>query len=128
MGLPLQINGLCVKATDGRPILSVDHLSVAPGIRIGVRGPSGAGKSTLLYALAGLVPVANGSIRWGELNVARMNERHRTEFRRAHVGMIFQDFLLFEELSALGNASVVSAFTRRGRDRKDPRKCGGDAR
>jgi putative ABC transport system ATP-binding protein len=113
LGLPLQISGLTVAGDNGRSILSVDHLSVAPGIRVGVRGPSGAGKSTLLYALAGLIPISAGAVRWGESNVARMSERHRTDFRRAHVGMIFQDFLLFEELSALGNAAVVSAFASR---------------
>ena len=39
-----------------------------------------------------------------------MNDAARAAFRRSHVGLIFQDFLLFEELSALGNASLATAF------------------
>jgi len=115
VGLPLLISEMTVEGDDGRPILSVGHLAVAPGTRLGVRGPSGAGKSTLLHALAGLAVPATGSIRWGETNIGRLPESKRTEFRRHHIGMVFQDFLLFEELSAFGNAALTGAFAERSR-------------
>ena len=110
MGLPLEIDGLIVTGDGRRTILSVDRLALAPGEAIGVRGPSGAGKSTLLYALAGLVPIASGSVCWGEADLAGMTDGARSAFRRDRIGMVFQDYLLFEELTPLANASLASAY------------------
>ncbi|MBZ8134567.1 ABC transporter ATP-binding protein [Afifella sp. IM 167] len=116
MDLALAVSGLSVRGDDGRAILTVESLKVAPGTAVAIRGPSGAGKSTLLFALAGLVPVAAGSIRWGGHEISAMSEDGRAAFRRRFVGMVFQDFLLFEELSALANASLAGAYSgaRRG--------------
>ncbi|GAB2184461.1 ABC transporter ATP-binding protein [Roseibium sp. LAB1] len=110
MSLSLHVDDLRVVATNGRVLLTCDRFQAAPGETIGLRGPSGAGKSTFLYALAGLHPVMTGHIRWGETDLVPMNDATRAGFRRNHVGLIFQDFLLFEELSALGNASLATAF------------------
>lgn len=93
----------------GRQLLRVKALDLPAGSLTGVAGPSGAGKTTLMNALAGLVPVA-GSLRWGETDLAQLSQSARTRFRRGNIGMIFQDFLLFEELSALENATVARAF------------------
>lgn len=110
MGLALGIANLQVHGDDRRPILRIDALAVPAGCRLGVRGPSGAGKSTLLMALAGLVPAASGKIAWGDTDLSRLPEAERARFRRRHVGLIFQDFLLFEELTALANASLAAAY------------------
>jgi ABC-type Fe3+/spermidine/putrescine transport system ATPase subunit len=48
---------------DGREVLVIDELAVAPGERLGVLGPNGAGKTTLLRLLAGLEPPTAGEIR-----------------------------------------------------------------
>ncbi|MEM7709335.1 MAG: ATP-binding cassette domain-containing protein, partial [Pseudomonadota bacterium] len=96
-GLPLRIRDLEVRGDDGRPILSVPSHDVAPGTALGICGPSGAGKSTLLMALAGLLPKMSGSVRWGETDLARLRSGERSAFRRRAVGMIFQDFLIFDE-------------------------------
>ncbi|WP_425051260.1 ABC transporter ATP-binding protein [Psychromarinibacter sp. S121] len=116
MTLPLSVRGLSVPNPRGRAILTVDELDIPAGSLVGVRGPSGAGKSTLLYALAGLWSGAKGAVRWGETEILALSDARRTAFRADHFGMIFQDFLLFEELSAAGNAGLVSLFRRR-RDR-----------
>jgi putative ABC transport system ATP-binding protein len=115
VGLPLAIEGLRVTGEGGRAILSVDRLRVAPGEAVAVRGPSGAGKSTLLFALAGLVPIASGAVRWGEADVAALSDGARAAFRRDHIGMVFQDYLLFEELTPLGNAGLAGAYAPRAR-------------
>jgi ABC-type lipoprotein export system ATPase subunit len=112
MGLPLSVSGLRVKGDNGRTILAAESFEVAPGTAVAIRGPSGAGKSTLLYALAGLVPVAGGSVRWGDTEISRLGEDARAAFRRQWIGMVFQDFLLFEELSAVANASLAGAYSR----------------
>jgi ABC-type sulfate/molybdate transport systems ATPase subunit len=48
---------------DGRGVLAVDELAIAPGERLGVLGPNGAGKTTLLRLLAGLETTTAGEIR-----------------------------------------------------------------
>jgi ABC-type lipoprotein export system ATPase subunit len=109
-GLPLRMDGVTLAAPGGRPLMTVDHLTLHPGVPVAVRGPSGAGKSTLLLALAGLIRPIAGRIVWGDTNIAAQSEDARAAFRRDHVGMIFQDFLLFDELGAHGNAALSAAF------------------
>ena len=109
MTLPLDLRGLRVAAPDGRALIDVPRLSLPAGACVGVRGPSGAGKTTLLHALAGLLD-AEGSVRWGATDLLALPPGGRTAFRAAHVGLIFQDFLLFEELSARENAAVAAMF------------------
>jgi ABC-type lipoprotein export system ATPase subunit len=113
MGLPLRIEGLSVTNARGRVLLAVESLSLPAGALVGVRGPSGAGKSTLLYAVGGLVERAAGQVHWGETDMLRLAPEARARFRADHMGMIFQDFLLFEELNALQNASLTAMFRPR---------------
>ncbi|WP_346911202.1 ATP-binding cassette domain-containing protein [uncultured Roseibium sp.] len=117
MTLPLTLRNLTVRASNGRVLLNVDDLEIRPGEAVGIRGPSGAGKSTLLYALCGLQPNSTGEIRWGETDILSLGEGQRAKFRRENVGIIFQDFLLFEELTALGNAALAAAFGEKKRRR-----------
>jgi len=110
MGLPLAVSDLAVFGEGGRRLLSVPHLALGAGECLGVTGPSGAGKSTLLYALAGLARRATGCIVWGDTDLIGLSAGRRAGFRRRNVGFVFQDFLLFEELGPLANASVHAAF------------------
>ena len=113
--LDLSVRDLTVTGDGGRVLLRVDSLDIPAGTRVGIRGPSGAGKSTLLHALAGLLRPASGSVRWGETDLAGLGEAARARFRRETVGLVFQDFLLFEELSAAGNAALAAAFSEKAR-------------
>lgn len=113
MTLPLSVTDCVVRSDRGRVLLSVPSLELGPGVSLGIRGPSGAGKSTLLYALAGLLDWAEGSVRWGETELLTLNAARRTKFRAERIGMIFQDFLLFDELGALANASLPAMYAPR---------------
>lgn len=93
-------------------LLEVPHLKAPPGSLIGVRGPSGAGKSTLLYALAGLLDSAEGHVLWGDTDLCSLTSGRRAGFRADTMGMVFQDFLLFEELSAIANAGIAAMFRK----------------
>lgn len=108
--LDLRVRALNVRAPGGRTILHVDALDVPAGTAIGVRGPSGAGKSTLLYAVAGLVKDMSGTIDWAGTDMITLRNGERATFRRRNFGFVFQDFLLFEELSAVGNAALAAAY------------------
>ncbi|WP_138465640.1 ATP-binding cassette domain-containing protein [Poseidonocella sp. HB161398] len=109
-GLPLAVEGLSVARPDGTPLLAVPRLEVAPGTSLGIRGPSGAGKSTLLLALAGLLERASGRVQWGGTEILGLSRDRRTRFRAANLGIIFQDFLLFDELDAASNAGLAAMF------------------
>ena len=115
-GLPLAVAGLRVAAPGGRVLLSLPALDLPAGRSLAVRGPSGAGKSTLLHALAGLLE-AEGAVRWGATDLLSLPASGRAAFRRARVGLVFQDFLLFEELGAIvASSTLPPSFAEAFRD------------
>jgi molybdate transport system ATP-binding protein len=80
------------------------ELTVEPGEVVALLGPNGAGKTTALRAIAGLLPITAGAIR---LDGTTWDEPPRT-FRSADhrpIGVVFQDYLLFNHLSALENVA-----------------------
>ena len=74
-------------------------------------GPSGSGKSTLLNIIGGLDTATSGQVyyRGKELTVA--NDRELTEYRRVHVGFVFQFYNLIPSLTAQENVSVVTEIS-----------------
>ncbi|MEM1361922.1 MAG: ATP-binding cassette domain-containing protein [Pseudomonadota bacterium] len=116
MPLSLAVHDLKVMAgNDRRALVSLDHLSLAPGHRLGISGPSGAGKSSLLYALAGMAEKVSGRVLWGETDLLSLRAGQRNRFRAQHIGMIFQDFLLFDGMSATANAAIAASFSPRSK-------------
>jgi ABC-type lipoprotein export system ATPase subunit len=105
---------LVIRASDGRSLLEVPRLDLPAGATLAITGPSGAGKSSLLHALAGLLRPSQGQILWGGIDFAGLSEPSRARFRREHLGLVFQDFLLFEELGAFGNAAIAAGFAPAG--------------
>ncbi|MGI3164630.1 ABC transporter ATP-binding protein [Pseudooceanicola sp. 200-1SW] len=116
MTLSLTIRDLAVPGADG-PLLHLPALHLPAGSLVGVRGPSGAGKTTFLHAIAGLREAASGTVCWGQTDLLALGGEARTGFRSRHIGMIFQDFLLFDELGALPNASLTAMFRPRSERR-----------
>ena len=115
-GLPLAIDGvrLTARQRDGArlAILDVAGLHLAARERVALIGPSGAGKTSLLAVLAGLVRPDAGHVRWGETDLAALSRTACDAWRRAHVGLVFQDFHLVPELDALGNILLPATFAR----------------
>jgi len=71
-----------------------------------IMGASGSGKSTLLHLLAGLDRPDSGEVIVAGERVHEMNERDLTEYRRKHIGIIFQQFNLIPTMSALDNVML----------------------
>lgn len=93
---------------DGAPLVQLDQ-SVAPGEVLSVMGPSGAGKTALLWAIAGLLRPpfrATGRILLDGRDLTALAAEER------HLGLMFQDALLFPHMSVLGN--VLFAVPRAG--------------
>lgn len=87
----------------GQPVLDGVDLELVPGEKLGISGRSGAGKSTLLHVLAGLESVDGGVIEAGGVRVDQLDERGRTDYRREHVGFVFQDYNLLPLLTVREN-------------------------
>ncbi len=66
-------------------------------------GPSGSGKSTLLHLLGLIEPVQTGNLLYGGQEFSALNEGQKNHFRRFDMGFVFQQFFLFDTLSALEN-------------------------
>ncbi|ETD88180.1 ABC transporter ATP-binding protein [Rhodobacter capsulatus] len=109
-GLALRIEGLRLCGEGGRQLLQIPRLQIAAGAAVVLRGPSGAGKSTLLHVLAGLITPQAGRVLWGGTDIAALRDGPRAAFRRATIGLVFQDPLLFEELSAQDNAALTALY------------------
>ncbi|MDL2317291.1 amino acid ABC transporter ATP-binding protein [Desulfovibrio sp. OttesenSCG-928-A18] len=94
------------KALGGRPILRDLSLSVDKGEMKVLIGPSGAGKSTFLQCLNYLIPPDAGELWLNGQQVTPSNKKSLYALRE-RVGMIFQDFNLFDHLSAQENVSIA---------------------
>ncbi|HEU5360357.1 MAG TPA: ABC transporter ATP-binding protein [Candidatus Deferrimicrobiaceae bacterium] len=83
-------------------------LDLFPGELIVLLGPSGSGKSTLLNILGGLDVPSGGTVLYREMELTKATERELTEYRRQHVGFVFQFYNLIPSLTALENVAVVT--------------------
>ena len=83
----------------GELLLSLDE-QIAGGEILTVMGPSGSGKSSLLNWLTGTLP--NGFNATGEVWLNDKNVSHLPTHLR-HIGVLYQDALLFSHLSVAGN-------------------------
>ncbi|WP_291272546.1 ABC transporter ATP-binding protein [Geothrix sp.] len=74
-------------------VLAVPELDLRAGEVLALMGPNGAGKSTLMLALAGLLPLSEGCLRF---NGTELRSRSDRETYRRRMTMVFQDPLLFD--------------------------------
>nr|WP_306888420.1 ATP-binding cassette domain-containing protein [Ancylobacter amanitiformis] len=94
------------------PALAIAALDIAAGEQVAVMGPSGSGKTTLINLLTGLERVGQGSLIWGDTDLATLSEGARDRWRAANVGLVMQDFHLFPGLSALENVLLPQRLAR----------------
>jgi|SRR6185437_673525 len=76
-------------------------------------GPSGSGKSTLLNILGGLDVPSAGTLHCGEQDLSHPTEEALTQYRRRHVGFIFQFYNLIPGLTAHENVALVADVAER---------------
>lgn len=113
-GMTLILENLSLAWPEG-PLLQDFSLSIAPGEIAVMQGPSGCGKSTLLSAIAGTAPdklQISGQMRLGKERLNDMAPQHR------HVGLLFQEALLFPHLTVAQNLAfgLPAGLARRARD------------
>ncbi|MFN0172331.1 MAG: ABC transporter ATP-binding protein [Bryobacteraceae bacterium] len=75
-------------------------------------GPSGSGKSTLLNILGGLDRASGGHVSYHGKELTWASDRELTEYRRYHVGFVFQFYNLIPSLTARENVAAVTEIAR----------------
>ena len=84
-------------------ILKNINFEIKKNERIAIIGESGSGKTSLLMLMSGLEKPTNGSIVFDKEDLSKINEKRRTEIRRKKIGLIFQQFFLIPNYTALEN-------------------------
>ena len=99
-------------ATPSGPIRALDGVSFAvdAGSSVAITGPSGCGKSTLLGVLGGLALPTAGTVRIGGEEISSLPERRRSDFRRSHVGFVYQADNLLPFLTVVENVELQLAL------------------
>jgi putative ABC transport system ATP-binding protein len=77
-----------------------------PGDFVVLLGPSGSGKSSLLNLLGGLDRATGGRLHFGETDLATLDDKALTRYRRHHVGFVFQSYNLIPSLTAAENVAL----------------------
>jgi putative ABC transport system ATP-binding protein len=83
------------------------NLVIEPGEFTAIVGPSGSGKSTLLQLMGGLDIPSEGKVFLAEKNISDMTGQELSDFRRDHIGFIFQAYNLIPVLTAAENCEYI---------------------
>ncbi|WP_257666730.1 ABC transporter ATP-binding protein [Parapedobacter tibetensis] len=87
-------------------------IHVKGGEFVAVMGPSGCGKSTLLNIVGLLDDLDEGSYLFNNIEVAKYNERKRSDLRKHNIGFVFQSFNLIDELTVFENVELPLIYTK----------------
>lgn len=84
-------------------VLKGIDLTIDKGEFVSIMGASGSGKTTLLNVLSSIDKVSTGNIKIEGTEMTGMKEKQLAEFRKNHLGFIFQDYNLLDTLTVKEN-------------------------
>lgn len=117
MSALIKVDSLCMHyPLAPAPVLKDLALRVDAGRFVAILGRSGSGKSTLLNLLGAMDKPDAGQVWVGDTDLASLDESGRTQFRRRHLGFIFQSFNLLPMLTVRENMGLPLALN----DNPDP--------
>ncbi|AIM16915.1 ABC transporter ATP-binding protein [Neobacillus sedimentimangrovi] len=87
-------------------------LSIHQGEFVSIMGPSGSGKTTLLNVLSSIDQVSHGMIHIEGKEITRMKEKQLAEFRKQHLGFIFQEYNLLDTLTVKENILLPLSISK----------------
>ena len=87
-------------------VLNNLNFEVELGDSIAILGQSGCGKSTLLNLIAGLDSPSEGDVLINNTNIAKLNEKDRTELRSNNFGFVYQFHHLLNDFSSIYNVAL----------------------
>ena len=72
-----------------------------------ILGVSGSGKTTLLNMIAGIVTPTEGQVFVDDIEITKLTQKEKDNFRLKNIGYIFQDFKLIEDMTVEDNLSIL---------------------
>lgn len=106
----LEISDVTKKYYKGtREFTALDNVSleIKKGDYIVISGPSGAGKSTLLYIAGGMIRPDSGQVLYNGGSIYNLAAKEKNEYRKKHVGFVFQQFHLMPFLTVKENIMLA---------------------
>ncbi|MBW2406136.1 MAG: ABC transporter ATP-binding protein [Deltaproteobacteria bacterium] len=103
---------IMVKAIDGI------SFQIEEGEFVAVMGESGAGKSTLLGMMGAMNAPTSGSLMVDDIDIYRLTQEQRADFRREFLGFVFQSFHLVPYLTVMENIMLPLAIIKRSKKNK----------
>ena len=97
INLNYQLNGNDIK------VLKNINFEIKKNERVAIIGESGSGKTSLLMLMSGLEKPTEGSIFFQNQDFSKIDEEKKTEIRKKKIGLIFQQFYLIPNYTALEN-------------------------
>jgi putative ABC transport system ATP-binding protein len=88
------------------------NLEIEEGEFVSIMGPSGAGKSTLLYIIGMLDTPSEGEYYFYEEPVHKMKEKKLAELHKSHIGFVFQQYHLIDELTVSENLETPLLYQK----------------
>jgi putative ABC transport system ATP-binding protein len=104
----LELTDVCKTYPGDPPVESLRgiDLSIRSGELVAIVGPSGSGKTTLLHIMAGLDVPTSGSARIAGHDASGLTDEELSGLRAHHLGVVFQQFFLLDNLTALENVAA----------------------
>ncbi|WHY88940.1 ABC transporter ATP-binding protein [Neobacillus novalis] len=93
-------------------VLKGIDINVEKGEFVSIMGASGSGKTTLLNVLSSIDKVSGGTIKIEGKEMTAMKERQLAEFRKHHLGFIFQDYNLLDTLTVKENILLPLSISK----------------
>ena len=87
-------------------------VTIEKGEFVSIMGPSGSGKTTLLNVLSSIDKASSGTIQIEGNEMTKMKERQLAEFRKHHLGFIFQEYNLLDSLTVKENILLPLSVSR----------------
>jgi putative ABC transport system ATP-binding protein len=88
------------------PALRGLNVAIQRGEMVAVMGPSGCGKTTFLNCFSGLDEITRGSVTLEGVDIQRMSDNARSEFRARRSGFVFQSYNLLPILNSVENVEL----------------------
>ncbi|WP_299074462.1 ABC transporter ATP-binding protein [uncultured Paraglaciecola sp.] len=95
------------------------NVDIPAGEMVVLLGPSGSGKSTLLNILGGLDSASSGQAFFEEQELTQFSSAQLTQYRRDHIGFVFQFYNLMPSLTAKENIELVTEIATNPLDASD---------
>lgn len=96
-------------------------LTISDGEFTAIVGPSGSGKTTLLNIIGGLDRPTEGTISIDGTDISELSDNELIDFRKKHIGFVFQAYNLIPVLTAKENVEFVMLLQGRSREERNER-------